>query len=252
MGNNPVNYQDPTGHLMEGVNGEADLRNTLEEIKQNRIQLPNPNPRTDPDLSALLGTDFRFTASPVDTSKINWTNGFGAYQYAKEKCDFPCSTGSPGECKYRKTRGLHPGLDLGVQNGTPVIWTGNVEGKVIYVGTTYGDAVPNVVISVENYLIIFGGLTSYLDETYVNKIIPPGTEIGTTGSEHLHLAIRAGDYYNPLYFFPPEIAQGFISNMSEYVEGEGPWSMISYTNGSGECSCYYWGESPDQTKITRP
>lgn len=237
--NNPVKHRDPTG----------------------RFHVPSPDePLTTPDipytppfnLTTLLGTNFRFTGSPVPLNLIEWTGGFGPNSFAQETCDCPCSTGTPVNCYYRSTRGIHNGLDLGVPDGSPVVWTGNMAGTVEFVGEDYGDATPNVVVLVEGRRYIFGHLSSIAVD--VGDEVTAGTLLGTTGSGHLHLGIKAGgDFYNPLYFFPKEIADEFVVDMTDYVVGETAWSIVRYTNTTVECGRYYWGDesSRDRTDIWR-
>jgi RHS repeat-associated protein len=207
---------------------------------------PVPNPSPAP------GGTLQFTASPV--AGVTAVGGFGATQFAYNKCGTtPCDPQAPvSDCKYRETRGLHNGLDLIVPNGTPVYWTGNVNGIVKYLGDEYRDARPNVVVEAAGYNVVFGHLSR---EFTVEKgqEVSFMTQIGTTGNEnHLHLGIVMGaKFYNPLYFFGQSVADSFVALMGRYIEGEGPWSMRSYTRSSGICANYFWGCPPDRTGIDR-
>jgi RHS repeat-associated protein len=216
---------------------------------------PQPLP---PNSGSSLGTELRFTASPV--SGVTYVQGFGATQWACDVCgggdgmgECPNLSYTKGEteCPYQGTRGLHNGLDLAVVNGTPVYWTGNVSGMVVKVDKEYLDAVPNVVIEAGGYWVVFGHLSSRVVER--NKVVTAGTQLGTTGESHLHLGVVSmggGKYYNPLYFFDSDVAITFVGLMGPYFEGEGPWSIKSYS-AAGKCQGWFWGCNPDRTGIDR-
>jgi len=216
---------------------------------------PSPTPTTPPPsptptCTPTPVTGLQFDATPV--AGFSYAQGFGATQFARDSCQGECnaSAHTPAGCQYRRIRGLHNGLDLSVPNGTPIYWTGNVDGVVV--SRWAGDASENVVVEAGGYDVVFGHLSSRVDFEEGAPIFY-GTQLGTTGSKHLHMGVRAGGkYYNPLYFFAPEVASTIETKMGAYSEGENAWSMRAYTYSScGECGDYYWGAQPDRTGIER-
>ena len=144
-------------------------------------------------------------------------------------------------------------MDLAVADGTPVYWTGNVSGMVVKVGREYRDATPNVVVEAGGDWVVFGHLSNWT-MVQKNQVVVAGTQLGTTGEGHLHLGVVSaggGKYYNPLYFFDSGVASSFVGLMQPYIEGEGPWSMRSYTGAAAKCDRWFWGCNPDRTGIDR-
>jgi RHS repeat-associated protein len=192
----------------------------------------------------------RFSAPPV--VGFFKTFGFGPTVAAHEMCDAVCvattedEPGQPEGCPYRSTRGLHNGLDFSAPNGTPVYWTGDVEGVVAYVKHEHQDATPNVVVRADGYLVLFGHLLEESITLQKDQEVTAGDQLGTTDAGHLHFGVKTETrHYNPLYFFDAWISS-IVAVMEPYIEGENPLSMRSFTR-EGECEKYYW--DPDTTEI---
>ncbi len=231
--------------------------------------LPNKSLLDDPDPSAqpVAPNDFGlwFPTLPVAIGSLTGVQGFGATQHAFNTCGDACEPeGEESDCDYRLVRGLHNGLDLIVPNGTIVYWTGSANG--ILVDMFPGDAgyPHNLVIQVGNYYVLFGHLQEilipfnpHLEEPGLHPFVWTGMPIGITGEGHLHLGIRTtSKFYNPLYFFERTLAATLEDKTGEYIEDEGPWSMLAYEyNTAGYCGRYFWdcnGCNSDRTGIDRP
>ena len=243
--NSPLKYTDPTGHreILDEQDGKIILGGPgwFRPAKESK----NPYPHA-PEPS------FRFTKLPIEPSKITGVNGFGAYQWAVDVCGGSDGTGEcpslGSACPYRRTRGLHNGMDFIARDGTSVYWTGTVSGIVVDVWGS--DASPNVVVKVGPYYALYG----HLSERSVNigDTIAPNTEIGKTGEGHLHLGVRTDtQYLNPLYLFDQQTTQFLVTQMSEYFPGETAWSILAYDYSFGACDRYFWGTTADKTGVDR-
>jgi RHS repeat-associated protein len=237
-------YQPHTGRFFSPDPIIPDFRNP-QSIHRYAYVLGDPVNHNDP--TGLL----RFSAPPV--VGFYRTFGFGPTVAAHAMCDAICipstpeSPGQPEGCDYRGTRGLHNGLDFSTPDGTPVYWTGDVEGVVDSTGEIHPDATKNVVVRADGYLVVFGHLLNW---TMVQKdqTVTAGDQLGTTGEGHLHFGVKTDtEHHNPPYFFDAWVSS-IVAVMQPYIEGENPLSMRSFTR-EGECGKYYWDEDPDMTGI---
>ena len=185
---------------------------------------------------------------PIREDDITWANGFGANSYAAKYAN-PLSNYYNGT--YGQSGGIHPGVDFGAPVGSVVI--ANVSGTVIILSNPFpGDAEPNVVVLLDNGMyVIFGHVIVDKGLRDKQRIIP-GFVLGELEDQgantHLHLAVRDGQRtYNPLNFFEGSSVVAELP-WSDYSEGEGLYSMSSYTY----TNVYnYWSDDPNTIGVRR-
>jgi murein DD-endopeptidase MepM/ murein hydrolase activator NlpD len=126
---------------------------------------------------------------PDPASLPSWW-GFGGTTFAREhRYDF-----------YRLTAGLHSGVDWGIPLETPLIWTGNIDGKVIDSRKyTYMNKESYIVIEAGGFHFIYGHTSSVSLEP--GDTVKPGQTIGYSGQDkygnmHLHFEIRPKPVYD--------------------------------------------------------
>ena len=201
----------------------------------------------------------QFTATPV-VGPYKYMGGFGANQFAYDSCQ---SRGN--NCPYKVLRGLHNGIDFGVQTGTPVYWTATAKGKVV--AALGGDAAPNIVVESGDYQIVFGHMTD--TAIAVGTEVEPGTLLGHSGAfcsldgsycdPHLHMGIwspTAVAYYNPAHFFDDAVRASWLPMPYPDGYGEDMLSMKSFSliGVVNHWDKFFWecGDTPgDTTGIER-
>jgi RHS repeat-associated protein len=206
---------------------------------------PGPNP---PPPGPDLDFGFKFTDWPVPSPTFYQPFGPNLYAYCTAALeglsdDEKAAKGCPS-CylslpnQYRNLHGLHNGVDFGAPDGTEVKWTASAAGTVLSV-STFPDALPNVVIEIGNYDVIFGH-TSAAECVAAGTIVQYGDLIGKTtgGQNHLHLGVVSKD--NLYYFLNP--ASAFAPNSdalgAEYAPGYGAIGGFSALGGGS-----YWDGS---------
>ncbi len=199
------------------------------------------------------GPQGTFTCLPA-TGDIRPTLGFGPNQWALDHCGHPVGRQAYGpNCKYTDLRGLHNGLDFGVDPGNSLVWMGTGDGTVV--NNWPADAADNIEIQFDGQgvEVIFGHTSStYRGASVVGQKVKPGQTIGTSGGTHLHLGVRNGRvFYNPLNYFASALQSQTVAVMDPYPEPYNPYSMISFDADAVPDDENFWTTCPpDSTGIT--
>ncbi|HVO70767.1 MAG TPA: hypothetical protein VMT24_12020, partial [Aggregatilineaceae bacterium] len=170
----------------------------------------------------MVDADDLFLRLPLDV--VQWLQYYGnttfAFEHGQEKSYDDYS------------QGLHGGLDLGQDPGTPVV--AGVREDVGAVCTYVGDQKkfpPNRVdITIGQYLIIFGHLSNPNFDLQ-DQPVGPDTVIGEVSQEegHTHLEIRRGSkILNPLTFYPDAVRDALIGRfppVGEFQPNGGQWEI---------------------------
>ncbi len=172
------------------------------------------------------------------TGDIAPTYGFGPNMFAYNQC---ANGGACGD--YWDLRGLHNGLDFGVDAGNILVWMGTGDGTVV--NRWPADAPDNIEIEFEGQGVeaVFGHTSVQYPEAAEGRTVRSGQTIGESGGDHLHLGVRNGRvFYNPIYYFTAALRAPIERTMEPYARHYDAYSMIWYDADAVPDGQYFWTE----------
>ncbi|MCA9934984.1 MAG: peptidoglycan DD-metalloendopeptidase family protein, partial [Anaerolineales bacterium] len=239
--NRVLNFTDPTGHrecgAFDGCSGEA-----LPALPLPTAHLP---PYFIPDMPP-------FDIFPVNLSNISGVQGFGPTQISYDH-----RQGTSDEW-YRQLGNIHSGIDIPLETGTDLVALG--EGTIRCMGVDCGLSNNNDGADGLGIAIYYPSCDCVVYYVHLETIsveggdVTKGQVIGTSGESrhgyaHLHFELRpyegSATWYNPLYFFTPDILSKANLSFTQYRNFYNEWSFYGYTSKqNGEFGKYWIGTLP--------
>jgi RHS repeat-associated protein len=175
MMNNPVRYNDPSGHSATDDCGPDNIR--CGGIK-------------DPKMP------FMFEKLPVNEEDIDWVGWYGGTEYAHTDHE-KYQTGKDNYNYDGYCQGYHCGIDIGGGWGDPIM--AGVNGQVVVYWSAGSNGGWKLALLVDGYIVRYEHLSSINPNLQLNQIVSPDTVIGFMGNPtntrgngnyHLHLEVR--------------------------------------------------------------